>query len=230
MKRAWLTLLVTAVLGTQPDFRSSHTKPLTTPRSGHTATLLPDGRVLIAGGDAAGNTAAAELFEPRSKRYAVTGSMRQPRTHHTATLLYNGRVLIVGGNFNSSAELYDPANGEFASTGSTHTNFLADHVAILLPNGKVLVAGGTTNNVFKGEVHAEIYDPATGAFNVTGDLSLGRTRLRATLLPNGKVLVTGGASEFDATGFRQWRSFASTEIYDSLTGTFSAGPDMTASR
>jgi len=156
--------------------------------------------------------------------------MRETRTGHTATLLAGGRVLIVRGNFNSSAELYDPRSGLFEAAGSTHTNFLGDHTATLLPDGRVLIAGGTTINEYCGETHAEICDPAWGNFTVTGGLATGRTRHRAAALPDGRVLITGGASAFDAAGDRQWRTFASTAIYDPRTGIFTAGPEMTTPR
>src|SRR5262249_50229354 len=153
-------------------------------------------------------------YDPATGQFIATGNMQDTRNSGTATLLYTGKVLLVGGNFNSSAELYDPATSKFSSTSHTQSNFLADHTATLLADGKVLVAGGTVNNPFRGETHAEIYDPASGTFSVTGSMAVGRTRLRASLLPNGKVLITGGVTEFDAQGNRNWTAFASTEIYD----------------
>lgn len=145
-----------------------------TPRAAHTATLLTNGKVLIAGGwvDIGATTATAELYDPRGG-FMPTGDMTTPRYYHTATLLPDGRVLIAGGNMrdglallpSNSAEIYDPSTGTFAATG----NMLGDHVcqqAHLLGNGKVLVAGGY--DAKGGVSNAELYDPATGTFAATG--------------------------------------------------------------
>src|SRR5437762_254863 len=117
--------------------------------SGHTATLLPNGKVLVAGGEGpstGGVLASAELYDPASGTWSTTGSPATARWAHTATLLPNGKVLVAGGfdNGNSelaSAELYDPASGTWSATGNLATAQRAN-TATLLPNGKVLVAGG----------------------------------------------------------------------------------------
>jgi hypothetical protein len=115
------------------------TGSLTMARFGHTATLLPNGKVLVAGG-------GAELYDPASGAWSVTGSLATARSGHTATLLPNGKVLVAGGvgpsGILASAELYDPASGTWSATGSLATARRL-HTATLLPNGKVLVAGGT---------------------------------------------------------------------------------------
>jgi len=108
------------------------TGSLNVPRSLHTATLLPDGRVLVAGGRGAGPGAldSAELYDPVSGKWSVTGSLVKPRVMHTATLLTNGKVLVVGGDTSAAppdfgrgntAELYDPATGTWTLTGSMST-------------------------------------------------------------------------------------------------------------
>src|SRR5437868_4855374 len=116
------------------------------PPSGPTATLLPSGKVLVAGGgDINGIHASAELYDPASGAWSATGSLTTARSGHTATLLPNGRVLAAGGgdggSIHASAELYDPASGTWSATGSLATARFG-HTATLLPNGKVLGAGG----------------------------------------------------------------------------------------
>jgi hypothetical protein len=122
----------------------SSTGSMTTARYGSTATLLPNGKVLVAGGF--GSAASAELYDPATGLFSSTGSMSIARTEHIATLLPNGSVLVAGGynfpNGFASAELYDLATGLFSSTGSMSAGRFF-HTATLLPNGKVLVAGGT---------------------------------------------------------------------------------------
>ena len=115
-------------------------------RYAHTATLLPNGKVLVAGGYNGGAVlSSAELYDPASGTWSATGSLTTARYGHTATLLPNGKVLVAGGydgvNVLSSAELYDPASGTWSATGSL-TTARYGHTATLLPNGKVLVAGG----------------------------------------------------------------------------------------
>jgi hypothetical protein len=120
-------------------------------RAYHTATLLPTGRVLVAGGYVAGSGASAELYDPASETWSPTGSLVSARTSHTATLLQNGKVLVAGGSDNSApyvngrAELYDPSSGTWMTTGSLISARL-DHTATLLPDGNVLVAGGRNND------------------------------------------------------------------------------------
>jgi N-acetylneuraminic acid mutarotase len=128
-------------------FTFGNTGSLGTLRAQHTATLLPNGKVLVAGGiDSSFNPlASAELYDPATGTWTATGSLVTARYSHTATLLPNGKVLVSGG-FNSSvplasAELYDPASGTWTATGSLSTARRI-HTATLLPNGKVLVSGG----------------------------------------------------------------------------------------
>jgi hypothetical protein len=197
-------------------------------RAAHTATLLPDGRVLVAGGLAGeGSSASTEIFDPATGTFANASSMSVARTGHTATLLSNGKVLIAGGyngSYLASAELYDPAANSF-TPARTMNAARSGHVATLLPNGKVLLVGGVgTGWIFLAS--AEIYDPATNTFTPTGDLFAARESHTATLLGNGKVLITGGHR-----GRRPSVTiYSSTEIYDPATGRFTAGGEMTRIR
>src|SRR5205085_2654756 len=132
----------------------------------HTATLLNNGMVLIAGGTdgIGGALSAAELYNPATGTFTPTGSMTTTRYSHSATLLNNGMVLIVGGCCSSSggvlatAELYDPATGTFNATGAL---IIARevHTAILLNNGMVLIAGG--HDGLSSFASAELYLPPT---------------------------------------------------------------------
>jgi N-acetylneuraminic acid mutarotase len=180
------------------------TGSMATRRWDHTATLLPGGRVLVAGGedecDQKGGTCTgmsdAELYDPRTGTWSTTGSMITGRHLHTATLLSTGQVLVAGGYGNDaaaplrSAELYDPRRGTWRATGSMQTAF-ARASATLLPSGQVLVVGTpwSSNNPFD----AELYDPHTGRW-IAGSVLMKRYGLTATLLPDGKVLVAGGST------------------------------------
>ena len=202
---------------------------MTRTRAAHTATLLPDGKVLITGGFAGDQSslASAEVFDPAQESFAFAGNMNVARTGHTATLLPNGKVLIAGGyngNYLASAELYDPAARTFSPT-NTMITARSGHVAVLLQNGKVLLAGGVGLGwTFLG--NAELYDPATNRFTATGEMLAARESHSATLLANGKVLIAGGHK-----GRRSAMTiYSSTEIYDPASGRFSATGDMTRVR
>src|SRR5579863_660972 len=159
------------------------TGSLNTARFGHTATLLNNGIILIAGGVGSNGVslAAAELYDPATATFTPTGSLNTARAYHTATLLNNGMVLITGGcagcppGLNGTpladAELYNPATGTFTSTGNLNTA-RTYHTATVLDNGIVLIAGGCTGYNCTGGVlaAAELYNPATGTFTVTGSL------------------------------------------------------------
>jgi parallel beta-helix repeat protein len=179
------------------------TGSMSSARRGPRSTLLPDGEVLISGGDTPGGTySSAELFDPAGGGglggFTATGSMTTARRSHASTLLSEGRVLITGGRNNmygflSSAELFDPAGGgglgSFTATGSM-TIARTEHTATPLVDGRVLVSGGFTP--YGVTTSAEIYDPTTGTISLTGSMGTGRRDHAATLLSDGTVLISGG--------------------------------------
>jgi Galactose oxidase, central domain/Kelch motif len=201
---------------------------MTTRRAAHTATSLPDGRILVAGGFENGSSlASTEVFDPTTEAFTPATNMTVTRAGHTATLLSNGKVLIAGGyngSYLANAELYDPATNSFTPASAMNTA-RSGHVATVLPNGKVLLAGGVgTGWTFLAS--AELYDPVTNTFTKTGDMLAARESHTATLLGNGRVLIAGGHR-----GRRPSNTiYSSAEIYDPATGKFTAAGDMTRIR
>jgi putative cell wall-binding protein len=199
---------------------------MTTGRYAATATLLPNGQVLITGGlGTSAALASAGLYDPATRTFTATsGSMSTGRYDATATLLPNGQVLIAGGLGNSgtvaSADLYDPATRTFTATGSMITP-REYATATLLPDGQVLIAGGYDGS---GTVlaSADVYDPATGVFAATGSMAIGRAPATATLLPGGQVLIAGGQGSGGI--------LASADLYNPATGVFAATGSMSTAR
>ena len=191
--------------GFQPD------GSMGTARTSHTANLLTDGTVLLAGGQ---GVATAEKYDPSTKKFtSTTGSMSAARDGHTATLLKTGKVLITGGQASfgaapyATAELFDPSTGMFTPTAGNMSVARTAHNATLLADGEVLITGGNT-------LTADLFDPASGMFTpTTGHMLAARLNDTATLLTNGKVLITGGLSG---------GAVATAELYDPSTKTFSA--------
>jgi hypothetical protein len=188
-------------------------------RKSHTATLLQNGKVLMAGGKTPSrDTDKAELYDPASRTFSSTGSMVGVRSLHAASLLNNGFVLISGGRKGSTplatCELYNPSSGTFSNTGLLNVQ-RKRHQSTLLTNGTVLVEGGASLNngdpVNPGTPTAEIFNPSQGAWTLTQEMHIGRTEHDATLLPDGTVLVTGGVS-FDSE----------SDLYNPATHAFSS--------
>ena len=234
-----MTAFVTACSGqavvTDPPRERASTGVLTriatmgSKRAAHTATLLDNGRVLIAGGfvgDGDG-LSSAELFDPERGAFTSAPAMKATRSGHTATLLPDGKVLIAGGyngNYLATTEIYDPGTNRFAPAGAM-TAPRSGHVATLLNDGRVLLAGGVgTGWTFLST--AEIYDPRTGVFTATGPMSVARESHTATLLADGRVLVTGGHMGRRAA----ITIYTSSEIFDPSTGTFTSAGNMTVKR
>jgi len=210
--------------------------------SGATATLLPNGKVLVAGGvHGFHQVTSAELYNPVTGTWAATGAMHVARSGQTATLLPDGQVLVAGGGCNghaygcdagsfeaalSSAELYNPATGTWARTGSMKSG-REYFTATLLKNGQVLAAGGFNNcdDDFCSDVAtADLYNPATGTWTQTGSMQGAREQHSATLLPDGDVLVAGGLNEggFCCSQFE----YSSAELYNPASGTWTPTASM----
>ena len=205
-------------------------------RSGHSATLLKDGKVLIVGG----GDGTAELFDPTNGTFTLTGSPVTRRLGATATLLADGKVLIAGGlgltagsdghliRLNS-AEIFDPATGTFTATGSM-IQARRLHTATLLEDGRVLVAGGYFDAICT-TASAELFDPTTGTFSSAGFMLTERVNHTATLLKSGEVLLAGGSNGRapDSSDDPPWDPLF-VELYEPGPGNFQAGSDMSTTR
>jgi hypothetical protein len=176
--------------------------PMSTPRRDASAVRLPDGRVLVAGGQvvAGAALASAELFDPVSGTWSATESMNEPRADAALVLLDDGRVLAAGGTDGqralATAELYDPATGTWSYTGSLALGRVAP--AVRLSDGKVLLVAGLTGQIGARVVTGTVerYDPATETWSPAASLHEPRTGHAVTLLQSsGLVVVAGGTSE-----------------------------------
>ncbi|MFI0923903.1 kelch repeat-containing protein [Streptomyces sp. NPDC021012] len=218
-------------------------------RCGHSATRLPDGRVLVAGGtavrspDSERSLSSTEVFDPVSGRWTPTGPMLDARSLHPAVALPDGTVLVAGGwaatrhDWRGGAglaycERYDPATGRWTATGG-FAEARTGHRLTALADGTVLATGGggDPDSGMRGRpdpysrATAERYDPATGAWSREADMPCGRALHQAVRLPTGEVLVMGGTN--DLLGEAGYRSAAR---YDPRFGTWSEGPGMAVGR
>ena len=191
-------------------------------RDGHTATLLPNGIVMVAGGELNGSALdTAEVYSPSTLSWSTVGNLNVARNNGSAVLLPSGSAMVIGGctgvcqgATTASAEIYNAVSKSFTSTGSMITP-RAYFGAVVIPGGKVLVVGGCTafnvNGCSAVTAKAEIYDPSTGAFTATGPMAVARAAFGISLLANGKVLVSGGETAA-ADGL------SSSELYNPSTG------------
>ena len=183
------------------------TAPMSVARARHTATLLADGEVLVAGGsttfhgDTGSVTATAEIYNPATGKWRSAGQMARPRYVHSAVLLADGRVLVAGGWYATSSsdpshetvEIYDPAANKWSTSGSM-IQARAEFGMVILPDGWVLAAGGI-DPAYKVTAASELYDPATGTWHATGKLAVGAMGSVVQPLRDGRVLIAGGAMD-----------------------------------
>ncbi len=208
------------------------TAAMLVPRDNCKTAVLPDGRVLVTGGNVEKNPATllAEIYDPQSKLWKPGGNMIYPGTAHTATLLPSGSVLIAGGYyiqytangadyaFPSNAQLYQPQSNTWKLGPAMLAPRFA-HSATLLPNGKVLIAGGISGITNSYLNSAEIYDPSLNLFKAAAPMAQAKASHAALLLPDGKVLVTGGETPGG-------EPYAGAEIYDPAANAWKAATPM----
>lgn len=208
---------------------------LGTARFHFTATVLPSGKMLVAGGvNSNGNALnSSELYDPALDQWtATTGSLGTARYLHTATLLASGKVLVVGGNTGGSlllksAEVYDPVADSWTATSNGLANARDHHAATRLPSGKVLVTGGyggRDDYNYAPLAGAELYDPVQNSWSSLSVQSMMTARQdhTATLLPIGLVLVAGGDQGSAA--------LSSAELYDPVSNTWSDAGNLVTGR
>ncbi len=225
-----LLLAVTPLFGDAPRQQTSgqiiSTSSMNVPRSGHTATLLRDGTVLIAGGMLRNGdfSNTAEIFDPKTNQFSPVKNMLLGRVGAAAVLLPSGRVLIAGGwHETDEAEIYDPATRSFAVTARMNEP-RARPTATVLRDGTVLITGGEHDSSTMAATNsAEVYDEHSGKFTRVGAMHTGRVAHTATLLQDGRVLVAGG-------GAARKQVTESAEIYDPKTRSFSLVANMSVPR
>lgn len=193
----------------------------------HTATSLPNGKVLLLGG----RLSPPQLYDPAGDSFSLAPRPTADHGAHTATVLKNGNVLVAGGLGvlgTSAAELYDPAANRWNPTGVL-SQLRYQHMAALLADGRVLVAGGWSENYGPKRNTAELYDPQKGTWAPTGSLVPGSAPIdgTATTLPSGKVLLAGGESGPGASVSGGDRT---AQLYDPGTGTWSPTGPMNVGR
>jgi hypothetical protein len=224
--------VATAELYDPTGATSSATGSMLTGRYNHTATLLNNGQVLVAGGRGADGAAlgSAELFNPATGVFSSTGAMNSARSGHTATLLANGMVLMAGGANSKgldTAEIYDPAAKNFTTVVGIMTVTRVNHTATLFltgpDSGKVLLAGGFDDSTGNARDTAELFDPTSKSFAATTNMISAHADHTAILLNDGTVLLAGG---MDSSG----AATAVVELFDPTSENFSATGSLVAAR
>ncbi|MEW5991129.1 MAG: kelch repeat-containing protein [Chloroflexota bacterium] len=200
-------------------------------RSDHTATLLADGRVLVAGGrDRSVVLASAELYDPLTETWRKTGLMSSGRADHDATLLADGRVLVVDGS--GAAVLFDPVTEQWTVTSSLATGRAAFAIVSLI-DGRALVIGGWISDASSlpegPSGSAELYDSASGAWSPVGPMTVSRAEHSATRLADGRILVVGGWGRSSSANDPR-PALASAEIFDPATNTWTNVSSMRDAR
>jgi hypothetical protein len=215
--------LATAELYDPASGTFTATGPMTTPRAMQAAVLLPDGRVVLVGGD---EQATAEIYDPASGTFTASGSLSTVRVFHTASLLQDGRILVAAGQVGelnvgsgssdeggpvAATELFDPATGT-STEAAPLAEARAGHTATVLQDGRVLVVGGmgATDSAYLAS--AETYDPASGTWSPAASLNTARGFHTASLLQDGRVLVVGG--DVFPTGEDVTDLITTAEVYD----------------
>ena len=225
---AILLLLTVTGIASTPTVQTGTWQPIGSmmwARSGATAVLLEDHRVLIAGGDSgSGAVNSAEVYNADGSFSAVS-AMGTARAKHVAVVLADGRVLVAGGESTgggatNSAEIYDPATDGWTAVAGGMAEARSGATASLLNDGRVLIAGGQNGTTASGTI--EIFDPRTGQFGFAGMMSSPRMGLASASLADGRVLITGGSNGSVPV--------ASSDVFDPTTNTVSAGPAMTSPR
>lgn len=223
----WSIAYLVDPAGGGPGVSATPIGAMTTQRAGHTATLLKNGKVLLAGGfdGTIGGLRSTELYDPAIGTFKRAADMTNSRVFHRALELADGRVLLVGGHDGGSsttrpaadAEIYDPESGRFSFVGVTSVAAMG-HVAVTLRDGRVLIAGGDRRS--RGShycspiANAELFDPVSGTFTATGSMVRPRCYSAAAPLADGGAMIVGGFGAGHGT------AETSIEVYDARTGTF----------
>ncbi|MEK2687856.1 Kelch repeat-containing protein [Bdellovibrio sp. GT3] len=204
---------------------------LPTPRLFSQATVLNDGRVLVAGGldGTFARTATTAIYNPASNSWSAGPSIAVPRAGHSSHLLPNGKVIIIGGAAHPTTsaptektEIFDPATDQW-TYGPDMPTAVSEFPSVTLSDNTILILGGLTTAAVTSITTVQAYDPSTNSFSTKAPMALGRYQAAAAVLPSGNVLLTGG---WASTGSMT----ATTEIYNVSANTWSAGPSLSGNR
>jgi N-acetylneuraminic acid mutarotase len=225
----------------KPDAAWNVTGSMSIGRFSFAATVLQNGKVLVAGGVPPGGsaTSSVDLYDPATRIFTPTGNMHKARFGFSATRLQNGKVLVAGGGTDTeaataTAEIYDPTTGTWSITGSMKEGRQIQS-AVLLGDGSVLVTGGNIARTPCADVcvttilESELYSPSTGQWKVVGEMTIPRSFFTTTLLPSGTALAVGGRVH-TGPGYFDLGCIAFTDLYDPTTRKWSGTGTMSISR